>query len=724
MEAPGEEEKVMLSFFRDGFYKDFIVLIVLTIILGAVFSSGIAWALDSYFGDALDDMIGEYGEYDVILHIREESKDAAMRELERIAEQHFKGARLSQTLTIAGQANFFFGLPEECRTRDILENIASYFGGVPGLNGYTLIIEPSILIRGVHSGVRSELQEQIEAIPGVEFAFRDGSNMIVLLTDEEHSREVSAQVEEILAQYQIVELRFPMGFEVDTQQVGDEAINIIKKMAPGRRYSNVTSAEYGEELDAFLKTLVEMRDFLMSYASKVRITVDPNVHLAVGEQIAVQGTSAQELEPTASITDEHVLIEVTAVYGDMAEGMITRGSIAQSIDKLVQKGYGVQSDGVITDFVGEVELENERYRLAYAISESLRLLEELDELSVQANAAVDNADAVLNTFQEALMQLEVLQVQMRQLNDGIAKGGTGSTGEQLLVTLLLNGLFQSLAQAAVNAGEGSIDSLENLDIEEMRTSLNGISEQIANVQDIDVQAIIQQIEFVRDTLPNLEDEEIGQSIRLINTYLGGQVIPGERIQILVHDGSVDEKEIEKTLQVELDNPYLHTYSTSVGMVNPDARSEIFRILKEVRAIVAGMLAIIYTGVILVLDHATVFSTLKYIRAARKPVTNRWLRIFDPIKILGGSLGALILFTVYQLSRAQIPMVTPPMIALCGFVIGVLIAIFAERFSPVHTKEIMAGQALGLSNVQIMREIVIPAGRPGIMNLLNRWKQQF
>ena len=66
-------------------------------------------------------------------------------------------------------------------------------------------------------------------------------------------------------------------------------------------------------------------------------------------------------------------------------------------------------------------------------------------MSIQASTAVDNADAVLTTFQEALMQLEVLQVQMRQLN-GIANGGVSSSGEQFLLTILLNGLFQTLAQ--------------------------------------------------------------------------------------------------------------------------------------------------------------------------------------------------------------------------------------------------------------------------------------
>ena len=55
MEAPGEGEKVML--FRDGFYKDFIILIVLTIILGAVFPQNCLGARLVFWGQ-LDDMIG------------------------------------------------------------------------------------------------------------------------------------------------------------------------------------------------------------------------------------------------------------------------------------------------------------------------------------------------------------------------------------------------------------------------------------------------------------------------------------------------------------------------------------------------------------------------------------------------------------------------------------------------------------------------------------------
>lgn len=707
----------MLDFFRDGFYKDLALLLVVTIVVGAVFSQGIAWAIDAYFGDTLEELIGGYGEYDLILHIRAEAKEAALRELERIGGQSFPGFKLKESLIIAGQANVFFGLPPEYRTREVLESITSFFGAVPGLNGYTLMVQPSVLIRGVHPGVREELRERIEALSGVRFAVKDGNNLVVLVEGEAELDKAAAAIEGILEQYHILELRFPMGFAVDTQEVGEQALKILRAQdsLQASRFSNITSAQYGEDLDAFLKTLVEMRDFLGSYASKVRIFPAPGIALAVGERLVLEGQAD---------AGQELIVEVTGVFGELAEGMIIQGSPVQTTDTVVHQGFRLQSDGVPGEFAGKVEIENERYRLAYAVEESLRLLAELEELAVQASAAVDNAEAVLVTFQEALMQLEVLQVQMRQLNEGITRGEGGASGEQFLLTLLLNGLFQTLAQSVLSSGEESLDSLENLDIEEMRRSLDGISTQIANVQQIDVAAIMEQIGFVRDTLPALSDAEIGQSIRLINTYLGGQVIPGERVQLLIEGKKPNEKELEKLFQRELDNPYLHTYSTSAGMISPDARGEIFRILREVRSIVAGLLAIVFTLIALVLDHATIFSTLKQLRAGMKAPARPWLRWLDPLLLLGGVVGSALLSSIYKLAGGQIPLFTPAVIATLGFGLGAAVAALSERFSPVDGMELMAGQALGLSHVQIMREVVIPSGRPGLLNVLNRFKQQF
>ena len=173
---------------------------------------------------------------------------------------------------------------------------------------------------------------------------------------------------------------------------------------------------------------------------------------------------------------------------------------------------------------------------------------------------------------------------MHKLSEGLTQNGTQSASEQLIVSLLVNGLIKNLVQAgAENLPDNSLQSLEDLDVEAMRSSLSNIASQITNVQDIDVQAIIDQISYVRDSLPLLEDEDIGKSIRLINTYLAGQVIPGEHVQILIQNGIIDDKQFEAEIRDSLDNDYVNTYLTTVGMINPDAHAELFKLLKEIRA---------------------------------------------------------------------------------------------------------------------------------------------
>ena len=111
----------------------------------------------------------------------------------------------------------------------------------------------------------------------------------------------------------------------------------------------------------------------------------------------------------------------------------------------------------------------------------------------------------------------------------------------------------------------------------MRSSLESIAEQIGSIQEIDVQAIIDQVSDIRDSLPDLDDEEIGKSVRLVDNYIAGQVIPGERIQILVEKGPVDTEAVEPLIRSRLQNQYLNVYSIAAGTVNPDTRTEVFRI---------------------------------------------------------------------------------------------------------------------------------------------------
>jgi len=64
------------------------------------------------------------------------------------------------------------------------------------------------------------------------------------------------------------------------------------------------------------------------------------------------------------------------------------------------------------------------------------------------------------------------------------------------------------------------------------------------------------------------------------------------------------------------------------------------------------------------------------------------------------------------------------VPVVGAVLGLLVACYTEKISPIAAEEVMAGEALGLSVDEVMREIVIPSGRPGLMQKLNQRKVQF
>jgi hypothetical protein len=103
------------------------------------------------------------------------------------------------------------------------------------------------------------------------------------------------------------------------------------------------------------------------------------------------------------------------------------------------------------------------------------------------------------------------------------------------------------------------------------------------------------------------------------------------------------------------------------------------------------------------------------------VRNLLEQLVQPANLYAAGVGAIWLGGALALSGAQIPYLRLWHVALIGGVFGMLLALLAEKINPVNQEEVMAGLSLGLPFQTIMREIVIPAGRPGLLQLLNRWK---
>jgi ABC-type spermidine/putrescine transport system permease subunit II len=64
------------------------------------------------------------------------------------------------------------------------------------------------------------------------------------------------------------------------------------------------------------------------------------------------------------------------------------------------------------------------------------------------------------------------------------------------------------------------------------------------------------------------------------------------------------------------------------------------------------------------------------------------------------------------------------VAAIGAAFGTAFGALAEKFSPLDDDEILAAESLGLNFDAIMREIVIPSARLGILMRLNRRRQKF
>ncbi|HBT17518.1 MAG TPA: hypothetical protein DEB05_11265 [Firmicutes bacterium] len=90
-------------------------------------------------------------------------------------------------------------------------------------------------------------------------------------------------------------------------------------------------------------------------------------------------------------------------------------------------------------------------------------------------------------------------------------------------------------------------------------------------------------------------------------------------------------------------------------------------------------------------------------------------------IYAAGLGAVWLWATIKLSGAHIPYFTSQYFLVVGALIGMIFYWKAERFHHLNMEEVVAGYALGFSFTTVMREIIIPAGRPGIMQMLNRRK---
>lgn len=999
------------TLFKEGLARDLLELLVVSVLVGSLVAGAVAFTADTYFGKTVTGVLGNYGEYDIILHVRAERREEALKEIRKIVAREFPGARVKEGPTVVDRANFLVGLPDSLRRRETIERLPRVFGDIPGASGSTYIIEPRIVVSAVQGGAFQFLMARIQKLPGVRFAFRDGSSIGVVLKSVDDMKGTEAAIKDMLRSYQVVEVRLPMGEEIqDSVRAGAALAREFSSKSEFKYAEDITVRSRNDDIRDLTATLMEMRDFLQYYAARVTVipedvkggngdirpgTVlvlravasdrnlgggsgvdgsssgagivnsnnnsnDSNGGRGVGAGGAAGVAGAAGIKGAASAGE--VLMEVKEVVkateigknsgegkaggksgsklgsktdskidskagnGDKAKasadaggngdghghgnsgdagyrinGIIVQGDISQlqagqlevgqpEVGKLQaeprepqprksQAGApptalsqrpvsqpGKSSKSPISQVGGQVKAEayllgpqdsigprvgvativSERERLAYMVDESIRLMTELDKFSHDAyKTALDSLD-VLGMYESTVGRLVQVQRTLEGINDGLlihgntldqrdiarlakalddASGAMNSFASALdkvnffeaQVDRVLGrtsdvrriidqeiqatspesspGLYQRLvamkaaldlvefkareraraidgflaglnpaakniaswqgrlksirsgledARALVNSGRAqailgdlldvtnsTLAQLQLLDVGSMRQKVGQVSKDLESLQNIDVSSMIGELKYIRESLPNLRDDQVGRSIRLIDRYIGGEVIPGDQLQVMVDGPPVTMSLARSAVRKVIKNDSFTVFITPVGILEPGIRGELFRVMREARATIAALMSVVFTLLVLILDHATLASALRYFARRGNASIRDGHRceafmsigilggIFDAGKAYGALTGAMILMLTYTFSGARLPYVSPVHILLAGALMGYIVSAQSDRISPVNGDEVTAAMALGLPYSEIIREIIIPAGRPGLLQLLNR-----
>ncbi len=358
------------------------------------------------------------------------------------------------------------------------------------------------------------------------------------------------------------------------------------------------------------------------------------------------------------------------------------------------------------------------------IAEKMQLLNsQLDTVEQTLRSRVENLDDFINRFNPVVSVLLSWRNKAKSLAQEVNNFGAvftpGSENQQKL-----NELIESTNSV--------ISGITGTNLQGIKTGLDIASTKIFNSDKIDFAAVIAEMERLRDSLPKMMDEEIGHTVGLIDKYVGGSTASGSRIQIFTKAG-IDRNLVDAAIHDALPGTQLGIFSLPAGMINPDIRSELFKILGEVRSTIAALVVLILWVLSFILDQSLIVTMLKMMGFSFLPKTikstNGWVErgygllqwLVHPANLYAAAIGALWLIATFLMSGARIPYFGLWQVGISGAALGMLISSLAEKINPISKDEVMAGLSLGLPFKTVMREIVIPAGRPGLLQILNRWK---
>ncbi len=831
---------------KDSFIKDILLLLLVSILASAVFARGFAMATDKYFAKAITGVMGDMGQYDLLFQTKVELKGALVRQVKQVIEDKLPGATLKEGISLAGKASYFLTLPNQYKNKSVYNSLSHYFNNLPGNGGFSVMTEPRINITSVPAGAFDFLSKQVDRVPGVRFTFKDGNSIGIILKNAHTSETALNKIKQILAKYQILEVRLTSGYsQEEIMTLGKKVAQSLSGIKGADYVRDVTMAGNGDEYQYLSNTLLEVKKFLLAYAAEVKIQPQSGETLEIGDLVVLNGENSKTIKPGSVLEPLEVVVKITSKEGEAYRGLIIQGDAGFLSDN---KAYRLLPEDKVGPMVGVAEVSSRKAQLVQGLDQGVKLLNQINGAINDFNDSTGGAGLTVSGIEKAYRQLvevkdvldqiesgvngltgktdrtglvkmvrlvegigddldylartfarvQVLENRFSKTLDGIqnaqillgspllqsAAGQSGGIADKILlledqlgmvhdslrgrvqrlddfinrfnplVAMLLSwrNKANSFAEQVNNFGTiftpGSanqrqlmemiqatdqvLSNLTGFDPKQVKNGLEMISDRLFGSDRVDLTALIAQVEKFRDALPQLMDEEIGKSVNLIDKYVGGETVPGERLQIFV-GANIDRRLINAAIRDTLNSSQTAIFSLPVGTIQPDIRGELFKILAEVRSTIAALIVMILWVLIFILDQSLIISMLKMMDQSLLSKKRHWehpwvdwgyqkaVKFLSPSNLYAIIIGGTWLGICFGLAGARIPYLNYWEIWVAGGILGILMASLAVKINPISKDEVMAGLSLGLPFKTIMREIVIPAGRPGMLQFLNRWK---
>jgi hypothetical protein len=792
--------------FKSYFKKDLVILFIITILLSSVLSLVIGYTSDYYFGDAINSLIGDYENNDLLLIIEQQRREATIEQIEEVIAEKIPGSELITGISLVGKSNSFIALADKYKTRETFLKLEDYFKELKGVTTTSIMTEPRLTINGVKTETKKLLGDKIEELENVDFIFPDGDKLEVIVSKPQFSGRVKEEINDILEQYQTLDLRFPIDNQRDDLFALGEKLESEVSSDFEVAASNITETK-SSNMDALVKTMNQMKGFLSSYATKVEIELFKNKTLKTGDKLVIPAKNNAQLH-----------LRVSSVNDMIATAVVTVGDSRQILDNLAYKAESTTQ----TEAIGSVEINNPRQDLAYLVTELNKLVPQLNYIFTDANSLINNLEELFSTFDlldsalgdvETLNQKLVSYTQNIEKIDGrVLKSDLNSLEQRLaqlrfvveklemmrkLITNFAEELTDIKSQITVAKQEFTPESKYYNNLEELETAvsnlskelesntaeiidyinqynpllteikawqqrvreiklvsqqllaedkpelasklekvtnsnliaqlkenrsanleqkLQGIKRQLEELKKIDFAEITKEIEYIQQSLPKLKDEEITSSIDLLDNYLAGKVIPGGEVSLLLPAANLDLKQIKQEIRAMVE-PEINFQSSAPGVIVPNLRSQIYQILSEVKILLTAITSLLCTVLSLLFDHGLIISSLQELNFDKS-----WYRNIAFYYSL--TAGILTFGGIIYLTGVDSPYLPWWFILLVGASLGLLIFKEAKAITGVSWDEFRAGEALGFNYGEIMREIIIPAGKPGILKFLNQRKTYF